>query len=217
MIADCRRLFWLSALIALLTACQSRLPHPIADLEFTVAGKIGFKQDGRGQSARFSWLQYADGYEIEVWGPLGQGRVRLTGNFSRMAVYRGDELQRLGPTGEVMQATLGWSIPIEVLRAWVEGVPHENHAVSDVVRDEMGLYGGFSQAGWAVLLSKYKNRPSGPESGPESLQIQEKSQNAEAIGLQTPGKLVARKLIGSNTVQITVSVVEFTPSRGAAG
>ncbi len=126
-------------------------------LQFEALGKIGVRDGEQGYSAQFNWRQYFDVYQIEVWGPLGQGRTRLEGRkqSATMLVWRGDELLGQGAPEQIMMASLGWSMPVDVLPFWMRGQPHGQLPVLDEVRDESGRFVEFSQAGWQVEMSRY--------------------------------------------------------------
>lgn len=129
------------------------------ELNFQILGKIGVKQAGDGFSANFDWRQHTQArYEIDVWGPLGQGRTQLKGDQGAMQVSRGDQVLALGQPDEVMLAHLGWSIPLDVLPAWIRGVPAAQYGVDDRRFDDQGRFVEFTQAGWAVTLGRYDQR-----------------------------------------------------------
>lgn len=129
------------------------------ELNFQILGKIGVKQAGDGFSANFDWRQHTQArYEIDVWGPLGQGRTQLKGDQGAMQVSRGDQVLALGQPDEVMLAHLGWSIPLDVLPAWIRGVPAAQYGVDDRRFDDQGRFVEFTQAGWAVTLDRYDQR-----------------------------------------------------------
>lgn len=165
MIAECQPYAVLKSLIfkgiflsIALFGCASQ-PRPVpSDVQFTITGKFGIQQGEQGYSANFNWQQLSRGYDIEVWGPLGQGRTRLQGDAARMQVLKGDELLAEGSPHEVMYAHLGWSIPIEVLPAWIRGVPEESLAFAAAVYDDEGRLTQFDQAGWQVAMNRYTQR-----------------------------------------------------------
>lgn len=154
------------------------------DLQFEVLGKIGVRDAERGYSAQFNWRQYLDAYQVEVWGPLGQGRTRLEGRSesATMLVWRGDELLGRGAPEQIMMANLGWSMPVDVLPFWMRGQPHGQIPLVDEVRDESGRFVEFSQAGWQVEMSRYAT-----------------------LQARTPGRIVARQADRA----ITLVVREF--------
>ncbi len=172
---------------ASLAACMpGTSPKPqttAAGLEFEVTGKLAVRNAQRGQSMRFRWRQYPQHYVIEVWGPLGQGRVHLHGTADFMTVERGDEIVAAGVPAEVMQAQLGWSLPVQVLSRWIVGEPHPDYMVTQLAKDKRGQVNGFTQAGWQVSLSAIELR-------------QRRS---------TPGRIVAAR----QAQKITVAVQSF--------
>lgn len=131
-------------------------------VDFRVTGKFGVRDGDDGYSARFTWAQSFDAYDIEVWGPLGQGRTRLSGDSNRMTVLQGEEVLAVGTPEEVMAASLGWSVPIGVLPAWIRGRPHRQLAFGEVVRDAEDRFVEFVQAGWQVELSRYADEEENP-------------------------------------------------------
>ncbi len=134
-------------------ASQPLLLDPGVD--FRVAGKFGIRDGSDGYSARFTWSQSRESYDIEVWGPLGQGRTQLRGDSARMAVLQGGEVVVEGAPEEVMYASLGWSVPIGVLPAWIRGTPHRQLGFDQAATDADGRYTEFVQADWQVSLSRY--------------------------------------------------------------
>ena len=146
------------ALLASGCASQPLVLNPGVD--FRVAGKFGIRDGTDGYSARFTWSQSREAYDIEVWGPLGQGRTQLRGDSARMAVMQGGEVLAEGAPEEVMYASLGWSVPIGVLPAWIRGAPHRQLEFSQASTDAEGRYTEFVQADWQVSLSRYDS--SGP-------------------------------------------------------
>ena len=165
--------------------CAATAPlSSTAPVEFEVLGKIGVRNGQQGYSAQFTWRQYFDGYQVEVWGPLGQGRTRLEGRkeAATMLVWRGDRLLGQGAPQQIMMDNLGWSMPVDVLPFWMRGQPHGKIPVMHEIRDASGRFVRFSQAGWQVEMNRYAT--------------------AQA---RTPGRVVARQADRT----ITVIVREF--------
>ena len=85
--------------------------------DFQLRGKLGVVEGRESFSARFLWRQRGPGFTIDLWGPLGQGRVRLSGDAQRIAVLDGNGVVLSeGDHAEVMHAHLGWALPLAVLR-----------------------------------------------------------------------------------------------------
>ena len=79
------------AVFAALSGCTS-LPPAVAleSAEFTVQGRLGVRDGAEGFSSSFNWIQASDQFQIELWGPLGQGRTRLVGSGQEVTVYAAD-------------------------------------------------------------------------------------------------------------------------------
>jgi outer membrane lipoprotein LolB len=144
--------------MVLLSGCAVVPPPGEPGLAFAAGGKFGIKDADSGYSAQFSWRHYQHGYDIEVWGPLGQGRTHLRGDESLMQVRRGDDILAQGEPEHVMQTHLGWSVPIRVLPAWIQGFPSTQLPHSGAKLDDQGRYTAFAQAGWQVNLERYTAR-----------------------------------------------------------
>ena len=194
MIADCRHetahkslILKTILLLVCVAGCASR-PVPISGpVDFAISGKFGVSDGSDGYSARFNWQQRSDVYDIEVWGPLGQGRTFLRGDGRMMQVQRGTDILAQGLPERVMYENLGWSLPLHVLPAWMRGEPQVELDVADILYDSEGRYTQFAQVGWLVNLSKYGLR------------------TGAHTGAETPARIVATN--GSR--KVTVVVHEF--------
>ena len=137
--------------------------------DFRLRGKIGVRDPsptGGSFSASFDWIQAGDAFAIELWGPLGQGRTRLTGDAKTLTVTGPHGATAVGESPEaLMQEHLGWSAPVDVLQYWVRGrlAPGQRAAALD--RDADGRLTGFKQLGWAVELSRWQESAAGPLPG----------------------------------------------------
>ena len=58
----------------------------MAPADFRLGGKIAVRGGAEAFSASFDWAQRGETYDVEFWGPLGQGRVRLRGDATRLTV-----------------------------------------------------------------------------------------------------------------------------------
>jgi outer membrane lipoprotein LolB len=155
-VADIKSLFFIVIFVLVSVAgCVGRSALDPAGADFSVRGKIGVRQAQDGASARFNWLQTGDRYDIEVWGPLGQGRTRLSGDAARMQVFQGDVLQATGKPDQIMTHYLGWSVPVAILPSWIKGQPDPNFPVTAPRTDDSGRTVSFIQAGWSVALSGF--------------------------------------------------------------
>jgi outer membrane lipoprotein LolB len=149
---------WLLALIAgLLAAGCAGLPDmPEAPETFVLSGKVGVREAQESFSANLLWHQKGEAFDIDLWGPLGQGRVKLVKKGDGIQLRSDQGVLAEGDADSVMKAHLGWSLPVDVLPAWVQGGPYAGAPVAELARDGEGRFTGFTQLGWAVVLERYE-------------------------------------------------------------
>jgi len=143
-------------LLAALAGCTVLPRHAPEDGGFALRGNMGIVQDQESFSARFYWRQNGSRFLIDLWGPLGQGRIALEGNDRRLELRQGDTLISEGAPDLVMRQHLGWSLPLSVLPQWVQGRPADGVDVRDAKYDEAGRLTAFSQLDWRVELERYQ-------------------------------------------------------------
>jgi outer membrane lipoprotein LolB len=140
-----------------LGGCAARPAVEQETWDFWASGKLAVRSAGEGHSARFNWRQFGRDYDIDVWGPLGQGRTQLAGDANRMMVSRGERMLDDGRPEDVMLRHLGWTFPVDALPAWLRGDPYEGLALTAVQEDDEGRVSGFEQAGWTVGFERFKD------------------------------------------------------------
>ncbi len=120
---------------------------------FATDGKISVRRGTQGNSGRFAFSQYVDSLVLEIWGPLGQGRVRLAGNEDQLILSRGGKTLAAGDAASLMQEQLGWYVPLDVFSAWLQGAPHDGFRVEWL--DQSAQLSSFRQLNWQVELSRF--------------------------------------------------------------
>jgi outer membrane lipoprotein LolB len=155
-------------LLALLAGCTVLPRHQPEEGGFALRGNLGVVQDQESFSARFFWRQDGTRFLIDLWGPLGQGRIALEGNERRLQLRQGDTLISEGAPDLVMRQHLGWSLPLSVLPQWVQGRPADGLEVLDAQYDEAGRLTSFSQLDWRVELERYQQVGTAAPDDPEA-------------------------------------------------
>ena len=144
------------SLIPLLIGACATLPPKAAELDFSVAGRVGAvagtgaAAGRRGASADFLWRQYESGFDVEFWGPLGQGRTHLVADGDRLSVLtaRGERIEN-GQARDWIRRELRLDVPIRALSSWITGRPAQEWPVSGVDAD------GFNQLGWQIEVTAW--------------------------------------------------------------
>jgi outer membrane lipoprotein LolB len=181
-------LYCLAFFLLTLSGCTTLPRTGPAEGGFHLRGKMGIVQGEESFSARFLWVQQGEQFSMDFWGPLGQGRVRLTGDDRRLELREGDgTLISEGTPDVVMVRHLGWTLPLAVLPQWVRGRPARGIPVQGQVRDDAGRLTGFRQLDWEVALERY--RPVAKETEKQADAVA----GASADGAILPYRVTARR------------------------
>ncbi|MCZ6855428.1 MAG: lipoprotein insertase outer membrane protein LolB [Gammaproteobacteria bacterium] len=130
---------------------------PVADgTGFGLRGKLGVVDGSESYSARFLWQQTGEVFGIDLWGPLGQGRVRLEGDGEHIVLSKGGEVLARGKHDEVMRTRLGWTLPLNVLPSWALGQPDASLGVAAQEYDDEGRLVAFEQLDWRVTFGQFR-------------------------------------------------------------
>lgn len=158
----------ISVSVLFLAGCAGLPPKSlrVAAESYTITGKLVVIQPEQRTTARFRWIQQAENFQMDLWGPLGVGRTSITGTSIYAELTQGTEVIERGIPSEIMQRQLGWSAPIEVFPYWVKGIVAPNAVVESAEKDKLGRLMKFSQAGWSVSYAGHVQeewgwRPSG--------------------------------------------------------
>ena len=138
--------------ILALGGCVSRPVSEEAGLEFRLAGRISLVAEDGAVTANYVWRQYADGVDIDLWGPLGQGRTRVLGKGTALTVHTADGMRLEGEAARALvRREFGLGAPVELLSNWIVGRPAPGWPAK--LLEE----GSFAQLGWHVALSGFRD------------------------------------------------------------
>ena len=125
--------------------------------QWQIQGKLGVKTNTDSGSVTINWQQQNNRYGIRVNGPLGQGSARITGDPQLIIIEQaGEEAVTSTAPEQLLQETLGWFIPINDLRYWVQGLPSSGKTINSPVYNEQGMLVAFEQADWSISIDRYK-------------------------------------------------------------
>ena len=162
--------FW--ALLCLsIVACSTKPPPPVSydvqplwqqrlsELEalesWELAGRVAIREGGQSWNAKLRWSQSGDLYDILITAPFGQGAARIYGEPGRAVIEVPNQSPLVASKAEaLLYEHLGWTVPVESLKYWLEGRPDPGAKV--VMRwDEFGRVVHLEQAGWEVEYRRY--------------------------------------------------------------
>lgn len=131
---------------------QARLARVNA---WDLRGRLALRTQDEGANASLRWVRSRGWHRMNLAGPFGGGRVRLTydreGAELRDAdgkIYRGASMQ------ELLWRETGWILPIEGLNYWVLGLP-DPEAPAQTTLDQWGRLKSLKQSGWDVRFLEY--------------------------------------------------------------
>jgi outer membrane lipoprotein LolB len=148
-------------LILLLTACAATPPliSTRSAAEFTdwqLNGRIALTHGEQGWHASLLWQERADGYQLKLSGPLGQGGFQLAGDEHGVVLVDAKGHSSFARDGDalLLQAT-GWRLPVVGMRYWVRGLPVPGTGATPEY-DEAGRLSRLEQSGWTIKYQKYQ-------------------------------------------------------------
>jgi outer membrane lipoprotein LolB len=107
-------------------------------------GRLALSDEKNSLSVSIAWKHQLDSDEIELTGPLAQGRVLVTIYVDKVEVDDGDKKQTYyGVSDAILTAQLGVDIPFNALRYWVLGINDPQQAYVE-------LNEGFMQNAWQL-------------------------------------------------------------------
>jgi outer membrane lipoprotein LolB len=163
---------WMALVTLALSACVSAPPRPVVDDPdaawqqrandlyniggWEVKAKLAVKTHKRGGQATMLWHRDRDVHNINLYGPLGSGRVILTRDQAG-ATLRDNKKRtyHAGTAEELLYRVAGWQVPFQSMRYWLLGVPRPDEEYELSV-DEWGRLQTLRQSGWEVEFQEYK-------------------------------------------------------------
>lgn len=119
------------------------------------SGILGISYNAQNSIAHFSWQQMPLSYEITLSSALDIGSIKITGNKKEVTLWKSstDKITAATPE-ELMQAELGWGLPLENLKYWARGLPVP-HSKYNAKFDRYNHIVSLSQNGWQIKYLAY--------------------------------------------------------------
>lgn len=121
------------------------------DRTWQFEGRIAMANEKESISASITWVHQLNRDDIELTGPLAQGRLVIAVLPNKMVIEDGDDRQEFeGAVESIFTEQLGVAVPVQALRYWVLGVNDPRQAVVEQVD-------GFGQSGWTVKFKEMQS------------------------------------------------------------
>ncbi|MFZ6759839.1 lipoprotein insertase outer membrane protein LolB [Undibacterium sp. Ji50W] len=133
--------------------------------QIQISGKISiqYQQAGKLQSlpGSFEWEQDTHGTRITLLSQLGQIMARINQNELMATLELNDKSTRsASDLDQLLQETLGWSLPVTGLRDWLQGfVAIDGKRAIAVKAEDQTL----NIQGWKLRYASWHEQPSFPE------------------------------------------------------
>ena len=165
-----RRLAPLGSLVILVACVSAPERPPAADPErawetrqqmlspvmsWEIQGRVAVKTADEGWQATVHWTRAAERHDIDLAGPLGSGRVRLSQDRSGAQLRDADQhTYHADSAQQLLYRVTGWDLPLDGLNYWVlglpvPGVPWHEHL------DAWGRLEQLQQLGWDIRFLEY--------------------------------------------------------------
>lgn len=107
-------------------------------------GRLALVNEKDSISASISWHHQVERDDIELSGPLSQGRITISVTADSVVVDDGEKPQEFkGRVDTIVSEQLGVDMPVNALKFWVLGVNDPKQPFTEQVS-------GFDQGGWLV-------------------------------------------------------------------
>lgn len=120
-----------------------------------IVGRVSVTSEQEGWHATLNWVQQGSAYSIDLIGPLGQGRLRITSDGQNVQLRTSDgKVFHAMDADQLLEETLGLRIPVNGLVYWVRGLPDPLQA-NVLAGDSQGRLTRLEQNGWVIDYLRY--------------------------------------------------------------
>ncbi len=122
---------------------------------WTVRGAIGVHNQKNGWSASVNWQQQADHYQLQLYGPLGAGQIRLNGTPGHVTLLTANNKKSEANSGDrLLYQQTGWNLPVDNFYYWIRGIPAPSLPANQQL-DGYNHLQQLQQQGWTIHYTSY--------------------------------------------------------------
>lgn len=123
---------------------------------FSVVGRMAVQTEKRGFSGSLRWKHTEEGDHFALYSPLGAQVADIQSTTEGVTLVTNDRKTYKADNAEnLLQGTMGWSLPLAGLSDWILGRPTSSpHEV--VAIDAQGRLTRLKQDGWDIEYASYK-------------------------------------------------------------
>ena len=121
---------------------------------WTLDGRISMRQDEEAWHASLQWQQIDSAYHINLFGPFGQGALRLDGSPQSVILQHDGETVQSDDAEQLLRQQVGLQVPVNGLRYWAVGLAAPGSDYKEEL-DQEGRLAVLQQNGWRVRYRGY--------------------------------------------------------------
>lgn len=133
------------------------LPASIASVQpLGISGRISVRQGREGHSGGLRWYFDPPNHDIQLLSPLGQIVARIVEDAKGVTLTTADQQSvRAADPDELIEAALGWRLPLKGLQHWVLGLAAPDSAAKTET-DEAQHVARIYQDNWVISYARYR-------------------------------------------------------------
>jgi outer membrane lipoprotein LolB len=125
--------------------------------QWGLVGRLSLDDGEDGGSGKLRWDAWPAGSDLEFHGAMGRGAWQLQARENSATLRTSDGRAQTAPGVDgLMQAELGWSVPVDALAWWVRGLRAPGVPAAAEF-DSDGQLLRLQQAGWIVEFGRYRS------------------------------------------------------------
>lgn len=147
------------------TGCSSITGKPYSDAgvshhsempsAWRARGKFSYRSPDVTESGNFDWRQDGDQYRLRLYGPLGMGSIRISGNPNLVRIQTAKQDISSDQPLSLLYRITGFQIPLNSMPMWLAGKP-ASKSPSELSYGPEGKPLSFYERGWLLDYSDFK-------------------------------------------------------------
>ncbi|MGB2064407.1 MAG: lipoprotein insertase outer membrane protein LolB [Marinomonas gallaica] len=139
------------------TSPKAPLPERAEDImAWQNEGRVGIRTEQDAISGNFNWQHSPEHYELNIYGPFGQGATRLEGIPGKESRLTYDDKNLTGPSADaLLYHELGWHFPVTSVQYWIRGLAAPNSAAEITYQQDGTTPEQILQNGWTITYKEF--------------------------------------------------------------
>ena len=118
-------------------------------------GKFSYRSSEVRESGNFDWRQDGENYRLRLYGPLGMGSVKISGNPNLVRIQTGKQDISSDQPLSLLYRITGFEIPLNSMPRWLLGKPASN-TPTEISYDSEGNIQSFYERNWLMDYDEFK-------------------------------------------------------------